>query len=191
MTSMCAMYSPENRNVLLNTASASIQMGFAEKRPLEVDLLNHPPELQEVRNAFVTLYVRGEFRGCIGSMRPIAPLVQDVAKNAFFAAFLDRRVGPLNPAEFPELNISISVLSAPEPLAFLDEEDLVTKVRPGIDGLIVYEQNTSGTLLPSVWDQIPDPRDFVRHVKAKAGLPTSYWSTSIRYSRYTTESFSN
>ena len=188
---MCAMYSPEHRKVLLDTAAGSIQLGFVEKRPLEVKVDIHPPELQELRNAFVTLYARGDFRGCIGSMRPIAPLVQDVAKNAYYAAFMDRRVGPLNPAEFSELKISISVLSAPEPLEFLDEEDLVKKVRSGIDGLIVYEQNTSGTLLPSVWEHISNPREFVRHVKAKAGLPTDYWSSSIRYSRYTTESFSN
>lgn len=188
---MSARYSNEHRTVLLNTAASSIQMGFVEKRPLEPNVEIHPPELQEFRNAFVTLYVRGEFRGCIGSMRPIAPLVADVAKNAYYAAFMDRRVGPLNPDEAAELKISISVLSAPEPLQFVDEDDLVRQVRPGIDGLIVYENGQSGTLLPSVWEHISDPREFICHVKTKAGLPMSYWSSSIRYSRYTTEAFSN
>lgn len=188
---MSETYSPEHRRVLLEVAAASIEFGFAEQRALEVDAQKHPPQLTEFRNTFVTLYARGEFQGCIGSMRPIAPLVQDVAKNAYFAAFMDRRVAPLNRADFTALKISISVLSAPEPIAFVDEDDLIRKVRPGIDGLIVHEQGQSGTLLPSVWEHLPDPRDFVRHVKAKAGLPTSYWSTSIRYMRYTTEAFSN
>jgi AmmeMemoRadiSam system protein A len=188
---MSLEHSLDERNILLNTAASSIHFGFVERRPLEVDLLKHPPRLQEFRNTFVTLYVRGEFQGCIGSMRAHTPLVQDVAKNAFSAAFQDRRGAPMSPTDLPDLKISISILSAPEPIQFLDEAELISRVRPGIDGLIVEEQGRHGTLLPSVWENIPDPGDFVRHVKLKAGLPSSYWSSSIRYMRYRTEYFSN
>ncbi|HYG77221.1 MAG TPA: AmmeMemoRadiSam system protein A [Planctomycetota bacterium] len=184
-------YSPENRRILLDVALNSIRQGYQTRRPLEVDLQSLPAELQQMGNAFVTLEVNGNFQGCIGSLRAVAPLAQDVARNAFSAAYNDRRGRILTPADFGALHVHISVLSVPEPIQFMSEEDLVAQVRPGIDGLIVQENGASGTLLPSVWEKFPDAQGFVNYVKMKAGLPGSYWSSSIRWLRYTTESFSN
>jgi hypothetical protein len=87
------------------------------------------------------------------------------------------------------LHIHISVLSPPQPLAFESEQDLLAQLRPGVDGLILEERYARGTFLPSVWEQLPEPLDFLRHLKRKAGLPVDYWSTQLRVSRYTTESF--
>jgi hypothetical protein len=185
------VYSPEQRRLLLDTASRSIQHGFAHRQPWQVNLQEYPTLLQEIRNTFVTLYLHGEFQGCIGSLRPHAALAQDVARNAFSAAYEDHRGPALAEHNILSLKIQISVLHPPEAIAFDSEENLIAKVRPGTDGLIVEENGRTGTLLPSVWEHLPDPGDFVRHVKLKAGLPSSYWSTSIRYLRYTTEAFSN
>ena len=69
----------------------------------------------------------------------------------------------------------------------MDEQDLLAQLRPGIDGLIIEDHGRRGTFLPSVWQSLPQREDFLRHLKAKAGLPEQYWSDSIRCYRYTTE----
>jgi len=87
------------------------------------------------------------------------------------------------------MNIHISVLSVPEALVFSSEADAVRQLRPGVDGVVIEENGRSGTLLPSVWESLTEPRAFFNHVKLKAGLPQDYWSPTIQVKRYTTESF--
>jgi len=183
-------YTPEQRRVLLSLARASIRHGLETGRPLAVDTKAFDPALQKRRAAFVTLNERGQLRGCIGSLEAYRPLVADVAENAFNAAFRDPRFPPVTPREFPDLRIHISVLSEPEPLAFRDEAELLASLRPGIDGLILEDRGLRGTFLPSVWEQLPDKREFLAHLKLKAGLPPDHWSPTLRVWRYTTESFS-
>ena len=117
------------------------------------------------------------------------PLINDVAENAFKAAFNDPRFPPLNAEEFTDLTIHVSVLGKPEAIAFTDENDLLQQIRPGIDGLILEDGHHRGTFLPSVWESLPTAREFLRHLKQKAGLDTDYWSDTLRISRYTTQSF--
>jgi len=177
--------------MMLEIADRSIRAGLLTRWPLQVEVATLPAELQVFRNAFVTLYRGGTFQGCIGSMRPVAPLAQDVATHAYAAAHTDPRGSVLTETDFAALKIHVSVLSAPERIEFISEDDMVSKVRPGIDGLIAEENGRTGTLLPSVWANLRDARDFVNHVKVKAGLSEGYWSSTIRWLRYTTESFSN
>ena len=117
------------------------------------------------------------------------PLVEDVAENACAAAFDDPRFEPLSKEEFDELDIHISVLSPPEEMTFVSEKDLLERVRPGVDGLILQEGGRRGTFLPSVWEELPDKELFLMHLKMKAGLPNTYWSDSLRVFRYTAEYF--
>ena len=100
------------------------------------------------------------------------------------------RFQPVSASEFGDLEIHISVLSPPEPMIFTSEADLLRQIRPGIDGLILEDGAYRGTFLPSVWEQLPDPAQFLAHLKMKAGLPPNYWSDTLKVSRYTTESFS-
>lgn len=148
-----------------------------------------PEELKEKRATFVTLTIGGRLRGCIGTLEAVRPLAEDVAANARSAAFDDPRFPPLTKAEFEKLEIHISVLSPPEEINFSSEEDLLSKIRPGIDGLILQDGFRRGTFLPSVWDELPDKRDFWEHLKLKAGLPADHWSDTVRVFRYTTEYF--
>jgi hypothetical protein len=181
---------PAQRRILLALARESIEHGLREGRPIPVDLSGYPPVLAERRAAFVTLHDRGALRGCIGHLQAIQPLVLDVAENAFAAAFRDPRFPPLTEPELADLAIEISVLSPPEPLTFGSEEELLQMIEPGRDGLILEAGNARGTFLPTVWESLPQPRDFLRHLKQKAGLRPDYWSDDIRISRYRTESFS-
>jgi AmmeMemoRadiSam system protein A len=107
---------------------------------------------------------------------------------AHAAAYRDPRFLPLTAAEFDEVDLHISVLSRPEPLSFSSEDELLRQLRPGIDGLILAERYSRGTFLPSVWEQLPEPREFLARLKQKAGLGPAYWSDAIRVERYTAES---
>ncbi len=178
------------RRLLLEVARESIAHGLRTGRPLRVNPTDHDPALQAKRAAFVTLNERGRLRGCIGHLEAIQPLVADVAENAFSAAFRDPRFPPVTAGEFDALEIHISVLSPPEPVVFTSEADLLRRIRPGTDGLILEEGPYRGTFLPSVWEQLPEPRQFLAQLKLKAGLPPDYWSDSVKVYRYTTESFS-
>jgi AmmeMemoRadiSam system protein A len=140
-------------------------------------------------STFVTLHLDGQLRGCIGSLEAHRPLAEDVAANAFAAAFRDPRFPPVSRAEAARLALEISVLSPAEPMHFRSEADLLAQLRPGIDGLILSDLGRRGTFLPSVWSQLPAARDFLVHLKHKAGLPADHWSATLSVERYTTESF--
>jgi AmmeMemoRadiSam system protein A len=96
----------------------------------------------------------------------------------------------LTETEFPKLEIHISVLNKPEPMQFESEADLISQLRPNIDGLILSDRGHRGTFLPSVWESLPEPQDFFTHLKMKAGLPANHWSDTITVERYTVESIS-
>lgn len=180
---------PAERAILLAVARDSIRHGLEEGRPVDVPVADFPDILREPGASFVTLQRNGRLRGCIGSLEPRRPLVQDVAENAFAAAFRDPRFMPLQPQELDDLHVHISVLGAPEPLRFESEEDLLQQLRPGEDGLILQDGVRKGTFLPSVWEELPEPHQFLAHLKRKAGLPPDHWSDSLRVWRYGTESF--
>lgn len=179
----------EDRKTLLLLAEQSIRYGLRHHRPLPVDAGAYPLPLQQQRASFVTLLKQRQLRGCIGHLEANQPTVVDVASNAYSAAFEDPRFPALSEAELPLLEIHISLLTPARPLEFDSEEALIGMLRPGEDGLILEEETHRGTFLPSVWRQLPDPREFIRQLKLKAGLPAGYWSDKIRISRYTTESF--
>lgn len=178
---------PPLQRQLLEVARESIQKGLRGEIP-SVHAADYPKALQVPRAAFVTLHVGGELHGCIGTLEARRPLVEEVASNAYGAAFEDSRFPALTGFELERLDIHISILSAAEPMMFSSEEDLVAQLRPGIDGLILEEGRHRGTFLPSVWETIPQARDFLRHLKLKAGLQPDYWSKNIRIQRYTAAS---
>ncbi len=179
----------EQRQALLAVARRSIALGLEEGRPLRVNLEDYAAELRAQRAAFVTLQEFGQLRGCIGHLEARQPLVKDVAENAFAAAFRDPRFPPVTARELERLHIEISVLTPATPLIFGSEQELVALIEPGRDGLILEEGLARGTFLPSVWESLPNPVDFLRQLKRKAGLPENYWSDRLRISRYRTESF--
>jgi len=144
------------------------------------------PALAQPGATFVTLHSHGELRGCIGSLEPVRPLGVDVRENALAAAFRDPRFPPLAAREFDATSVDVSLLSPAERLLVTGEEDLVSRLRPGIDGLILEHDGRRATYLPQVWEAIPDPRDFVDALKAKAGWSRGVWSARMNVFRYVT-----
>jgi AmmeMemoRadiSam system protein A len=177
----------EQQQQLLALAKGSIEHGLKTGRPLSVRLVDYPEALAEPRATFVTLTINGQLRGCIGMLEAVRPLAIDIAENAFAAAFRDPRFPPLNAAELERLEIHVSILSPAQPMAFTSEADLIRQLRPYVDGLILSEGSLRGTFLPSVWESLPDPKDFLRHLKQKAGLSAGYWSDTLKMSRYSTD----
>jgi len=180
---------PKQRARLLEVAEWAIREALDTGRCPVTDPLAFPEPLRRRRASFVTLQRSGELRGCVGSLEARRPMVGDVAENACSAAFRDPRFPPVSPEELPDLSIHISLLSVPEPMVFDSETDLIAQLHPGEDGLIFEEKGRRGTFLPVVWESLPDPRDFLAHLKLKAGLSPRYWSDTIRVERYHTESF--
>jgi len=179
-----------NRRLLLDLAKDSIQHGLQTGCPIQPDLDNYPAELIEPRATFVTLrtnHSADALRGCIGMLKAVRPLAKDIAENAFSAAFRDPRFPPLEAYELENLKIHLSILTPAEPVWFNSEQDLLAQLQPDIDGLILEEGQRCGTFLPSVWEVLPEPEQFLRNLKQKAGLPGDYWSENIRIYRYRTE----
>ena len=179
----------EARRHLLGIAARSIRHGIAHGKACAVDLERLPPVMGERRATFVTLESDRRLRGCIGSLEAVRPLAGDVAHNAHAAAFTDPRFPPVREDDLEALGIRISVLSPPASMHVESEAHLVSRLRPGIDGLIIEDGRKRATFLPSVWKGIPQPDRFVRELAAKAGWPAGHWSATVRAWRYTTEEF--
>lgn len=169
---------------LLAVADASIDHGLDHGLPLPVTRREFALELQKPGASFVTLKRGPRLRGCIGSLRPSRSLVEDVALNAFGAAFRDPRFPPLKRDERDGLDLSISVLTPPKEIPCSSEADLLAQLRPGVDGVILADGKRRGLFLPAVWETLPDPADFLRHLKRKAGLAPDYWSAATKAYRF-------
>jgi AmmeMemoRadiSam system protein A len=177
------------RGQLLDIAWGSIRHGLAHDSPSRPELSGLPGVLVRPAATFVTLHVGGDLRGCIGRLEAFRPLAEDVAENAYAAAFRDPRFPPVREWELVRLSLEISLLTPPEPMVFAGEEDLLAQIRPGIDGLILEDQGHRGTFLPTVWESLPEPDAFLAALRRKAGLPADHWSDSLRVCRYRTLCF--
>lgn len=181
------LYTKTEQEQLLAIAKKSIEYGLNHHQPKTIDLIKLPENLRKVRAVFVTLNKAKQLRGCIGTISATLPLAEEVANKAFSAAFQDPRFPPVQVNELEQLSISISVLSPPEAMQFTSEADLLEQIQPQKDGLVLEEKHHRGVFLPSVWEQLPDKKDFLKQLKHKAGLPVDYWSDDIAVSRYYTE----
>ncbi|WP_374448387.1 AmmeMemoRadiSam system protein B [Stella sp.] len=178
------------RRFLLDLAARSIRRGIHKGEPAAVEFApDAPPTLAAHRATFVTLEQEGRLRGCIGSVIAHAPLARDVAVNAFKSAFADPRFPKLTEPELARCRMSVSILSTPRPIAFRDEAELVAALQPDRDGVILQDQGKRGLFLPHVWSGLPEPAQFVRQLKAKAGLPRDHWSPGLRAWRFGVEKF--
>ncbi len=172
---------------LLKIAARSIEYGLNNQCPLPTTVRGYPDLLTATGACFVTLNRGGRLRGCIGSPEAHRPLVLDVAENAFKSAFKDTRFRPLAATEMPGLALSISVLGRQGKITFTDEADFLASLRPGIDGLVIEDNNRRALFLPMVWAQIADRKSFVEHLKVKAGLPADHWSPTFKAWRFDAE----
>ncbi len=185
------MYSTDDRNTLLSIARKSITWGFEQDVFLSIDPDEYTQSLSQQGACFVTLKEKAELRGCVGALQAYQPLCVDVSEHAWAAAFTDHRFNKVMPTELERLSISISVLGKPEPIQVSSEANLISQLKPSRDGLILQEGSRRATFLPSVWESLPSPETFLAHLKRKAGFADDYWSESMVFARYETESFTD
>jgi AmmeMemoRadiSam system protein A len=179
---------PQEGRVLAGVAALAVA---AKLRGLPTD--GRPPaeaRLRALGASFVTLEAAGRLRGCIGSLYPARPLYLDVVRNARRAAE-DPRLPPVTVREWPRLDISVSILTRPHPLAAAGPAELAAVLRPGLDGLILQDGRHRATFLPKVWHKLPDPADFVQALLDKGGWPARGWPAGVRAARYTSVDFTD
>ena len=184
------VYTSAEQLSLLQLALRSIESGLRSTTPENVNSQEYPRPLTKLRACFVTLKNDGALRGCIGTLEARRCLAEDVAANAFAAAFADPRFQKLGRDELEYVDIGISVLGAKQMLRFDSQQSLIDMLRPGQDGLILQDRNIRATFLPTVWESLPQPAEFLNQLKIKAGLTADHWSDTLEVWRYTSESFS-
>ncbi len=168
-------FTSEQRQYLLELARSSLCHTVAGNGPLTVDRAVVPPDLTEPGACFVTLFKEGKVRGCVGSILPVEPLYQSVLGNARKSAVRDHRFENVEPQELPKIHLEISVLSVPKPVEYDAPEQLLSQLRPGVDGVVVRSGRREATYLPQVWAKVPEKEAFLNHLCRKARLSASAW----------------
>ncbi len=186
-------------NILLPIARAAIASAFGQAGQMDKPLsrdgsafptvrfqspLSEASRLNQPGASFVTLTQKGALRGCIGTLEAHRTLLADIKANALAAAFRDPRFAPLQMAELAVTKVEVSLLSAIQPIVVNSEIEALNILRPGIDGVVLEYRHYRSTFLPQVWEQLPEPKLFLAHLKNKAGLPTDFWAEGIRLSIY-------
>ncbi len=181
---------PEEQDILLDLADASI-VASAEKSSIpSIEGISLPTRLTEPGASFVTLNIAGHLRGCIGTIEATLPLAQDVIKNASSAAQHDPRFQPVTPEEIGQIETEVSVLTTPEILTYSSSDDLLSRLKPGIDGVILKKGARRATFLPQVWEKVDDAEDFLSRLCLKAHLARDAWrDEDLEILTYTVECF--
>lgn len=171
---------------LLPIARASIAGQLGQTHPAD----ESATWLREQGATFITLHLDKKLRGCIGSLRAHRPLLDDVKANALAAAFKDPRFKPLTLAEYVQVEVEISLLSALSAVTFSDESSALAQLKPQVHGVIFEYGHHHSTYLPQVWDNFADPVMFMATLKQKAGLPPNFWEPGVKLHTYTVAKFS-
>ena len=169
----------EEREFLIRLARQALEQGVHGIPLPPMDLQQLSPKLRELGASFVTLTIRGMLRGCVGALEPYQPLSEDVREHAVAAALQDYRFPPVQPGELSEIEIEISRLTPSQPLEYNNPQELLERLRPGIDGVVLHDGMRRATFLPQVWQKIPDPAEFLEHLCMKMGAAPDLWKHKI------------
>jgi len=182
--------SEDEGKYLLGLARETIKNRLSNIEESQIDRKEIPEKFQERLGTFVTVTIEDNLRGCIGHIIPRESLIEGIKENAINAAFKDPRFLPLTKKEFDKIKIEISILTSPQELSYTDAEDLLKKLRPGIDGVILKKGFYEATFLPQVWDQLPEKEEFLSQLCLKAGLSGNSWKTEkLQVSTYQVQAF--
>lgn len=171
----------ERGRVLLALARRAIVLELDGEAP---PALHSAPWLDELGATFVTVTVKGELRGCMGSLEARRPLGEDVCENAVAAATRDGRFEPISSEELSEVRLEVTLLGPLEELAFDTEAEALGKIRPGVDGLVLSLGARRGTFIPQMWEKLRTPAEFLMNLKRKAGFAKDFWHEDLRIHRF-------
>ena len=171
------MLDKADKKILLSIARQAVEFSTKKLSLPTLDLSDLPDELRELGASFVTLTRFGELRGCIGTLEAHQPIALDVQEHAAAAAVDDYRFPPVRSEEVNEINIEISLLTPNQPLKYSSPQDLLNKLKPGVDGVILKHGFNRATFLPQVWEKLPGKEEFLSHLCMKMGASPDLWRT--------------
>ncbi len=181
---------PEERQFLLKLSRQTLELGTQGKPLPTLHLDSLSPPLKENGASFVTLTKFGALRGCIGTLEAYRPLAEDVREHTLDAALHDYRFPPVKPSELDQIQIEISRLTRPTPLVYENAQDLIQKLRPHIDGVVLRDGFRKATFLPQVWEKLPEPETFLSHLCEKMGAEPDLWRKKhLQVATYQVEEF--
>lgn len=180
------LFAESYKDEIRQIASRTLREAVVEHKHFSPARKDYSDELFNKGASFVTLKKHSDLRGCIGTIMPHIAIAHDIADNAYRAAMEDNRFEPLSEAELPSLSYSVSLLTGLEPIHYHNEADLMNRIQPGVDGVIIRDGDRQGLFLPSVWAELPDKADFMKNLKIKAGMNPSFWSDNIKVYRFRT-----
>jgi AmmeMemoRadiSam system protein A len=170
-----SVLSSEERRQLLQLARAALADSVCGRSLTPLNLAELPPRLCEFGSTFITLTIKGQLRGCVGTLEAYQPLAEDVREHTRAAALSDYRFLPVQPDEVPHIKIEISYLTPLRPLEYDNPEDLLIRIRPGIDGVVFRDGLRRATFLPQVWEKLSNPEEFFDHLCQKMGVAPGTW----------------
>ena len=172
---MASELSRDEKMQLLRLARLGLKAAVLGQEPPPFEPDRRTPALDQLACSFVTLTELGELRGCIGGLVAEVPLWLDVQRRAGQAGLRDYRFVPVQPDELPNIEIEVSVLSEPAPLTYDTPDDLLRKLRPHVDGVVLRQGMHRATFLPQVWETVPEPEQFLSMLCQKLGAPPDAW----------------
>ena len=172
---MTGKLTQQEKVTLLKAARQALEAALHANPPAPAEKIDLTPTLRELGASFVTLTRAGELRGCIGALEAYQPLLDDVREHALAAALEDPRFPPLQADELAQINIEVSHLSKPEILDYSSSQDLLEKLRPGVDGVILRDDWRRATFLPQVWEKVTGKEEFLDHLCYKMGAAPDLW----------------
>ncbi len=182
--------SNEDRQILLELARRSMEASSRKRMLPQIRLGDYSQRLQSSGASFVTLTIQGALRGCIGTLEAYQPLVQDVIEHAAAASTEDYRFMPVSPSEIQMIAIEISILTSPVKVVYSSTEELLTRLTPSEDGVIIKDGRQRATFLPQVWEQLPVKDEFLSHLCSKMGVASNMWKTkNLEVFTYQVEEF--
>jgi AmmeMemoRadiSam system protein A len=180
----------QDQIALLKIARQAIRSRLENDSPPDISLAELSPRLRKEGACFVTLKKGGELRGCVGTLEASSALAREVQAKAIAAAFHDYRFPPVQPEELSRIKIEVSYLTPPQRLAYKKPEDLPRMLRPGVDGVVLSDGDRKATFLPQVWEQLPEPEQFLSRLCLKMGVPPRTWKKKkLAVSTYQVEKF--
>jgi AmmeMemoRadiSam system protein A len=165
----------EEQKTLLRLAREAMEHAVRGEKLPPLDLSSLSPTLREPGASFVTLTIGGQLRGCIGALEAYQPLAEDVREHAIAAALQDPRFPPVREDELSKIQVEVSRLTRPLPLDYKDASDLLSKLRPGVDGVVLRDGFRRATFLPQVWEKIPNLAEFLDNLCYKMGASPDLW----------------
>jgi AmmeMemoRadiSam system protein A len=175
-------FTEQEKSFLLNLARQTVCWHLKYDVIPEPDKSELSEKVLQHLGCFVTLQHKEKgLRGCIGIFERREPLYKNVITRAIAATHDSRfRYDPVTYDELGNIKIEISVLTKPKDLPFDSSDDLLKKLRPNIDGVILYTRYGTSTYLPQVWEQIPGKEDFLSYLCQKHGAPRETWKRDFK-----------